>query len=87
MIVRTIDKQKLLELVKQYNWDPIPREVVDHWLCIWGHNITIETDSSPTLRASDPKSAGGPSPMDEQSTGGAQAEEKNTTENNQPTED
>lgn len=87
MIVRTIDKQKLLELVKQYNWDPIPHEVIDHWLCIWGHNTVIETDSSPTPRASDQKSAGDPALTDEQSTGGAQAEEKSTTENSQSTED
>ena len=56
MIIRTIDKQILLTLVSNYNWDPIPREVVDYWVKMHGKNITIEseeTDSSQTTRACD----------------------------------
>lgn len=45
MKVRTIRKDKLLELVNKYNWDPIPKEVVDHWLCIWGMTIEIEPET------------------------------------------
>ena len=54
MAVRVIDKQVLATLVSNYNWDPIPREVVDHWVKMYGKNITIEsekTESSHTLRA------------------------------------
>lgn len=56
MIIRTIDKQILLTLVSNYNWDPIPWEVVDYWVKMHGKNITIEseeTDSSHTTRACD----------------------------------
>ena len=81
MIIRTIDKQILLTLVSNYNWDPIPREVVDHWIKMHGKNITIEpeeTDSSHTTRACDQKSGDDPGSSDVQSTGGAQeCEEKN----------
>lgn len=45
MKVRTIKRDKLLELVNNYNWDPIPKEVVDHWLCIWGMTIEIEPET------------------------------------------
>ena len=45
MKVRTIRKDKLLELVNNYNWDPIPKEVVDYWLCIWGITIDVESDT------------------------------------------
>ena len=61
MIIRTIDKQILLTLVSNYNWDPIPREVVDHWIKMHGKNITIEpeeTDSSHTTRAPATKNLG-----------------------------
>lgn len=54
MTVRVIDKQVLATLVSNYNWDPIPREVVDHWVKMYGKNITIEsekTESSHTPRA------------------------------------
>ena len=54
MIIRTIDKQILLTLVSNYNWDPIPREVIDHWVKMYGKNITIEsekTEPSHTPRA------------------------------------
>ena len=74
MIIRTIDKQTLLTLVSNYNWDPIPREVVDHWVRMYGKNITIEpeeTDSSHTTRACDQKSEDDPGSSDVQSTDGA----------------
>ena len=74
MIIRTIDKQILLTLVSNYNWDPIPREVIDHWVKMHGKNITIEpeeTDSSHTTRASDQKSGDDPGSSDVQSTDGA----------------
>ena len=45
MKVRTIRKDKLLELVNNYNWDPIPKEVVNYWLCIWGSTIEIEPET------------------------------------------
>ena len=54
--MRAIDKQTLLTLISNYNWDPIPREVIDHWVKMHGKNITIEseeieeTDSSHTAR-------------------------------------
>ena len=83
MIIRTIDKQILLTLVSNYNWDPIPREVIDHWVKMHGKNITIEpeeTDSSHTTRACDQKSEDDPGSSDVQSTDGAQeCEEKNRT--------
>lgn len=83
MIIRTIDKQVLLTLVSNYNWDPIPREVIDHWVKMHGKNITIEpeeTDSSHTTRACDQKSGDGPGSSDVQSTDGAQeCKEKNRT--------
>ena len=83
MIIRTIDKQTLLSLVSNYNWDPIPREVIDHWVKIHGKNITIEpeeTDSSHTTRACDPESGDDLGSSDVQSTDGAQeCEEKNRT--------
>lgn len=85
MIIRTIDKQTLLTLVSNYNWDPIPREVLDHWVKMYGKNTTIEpdsTDSSHTTRACDPKSAGDPGSSSDQSTGGAQDCEENTENNN-----
>ena len=89
MTVRTIDKQILLTLVSNYNWDPIPREVVDHWIKIHGKNITIEpeeTDSSHTTRACDQKSGNDPRSSDVQSTDGAQECEKNTEQNNETNE-
>ena len=89
MIIRTIDKQILLTLVSNYNWDPIPREVVDHWMKMHGKNITIEpeeTDSSHTTRACDQKSRNDPGPSDVQSTDGAQECEKNTEQNNETNE-
>lgn len=54
MTVRIIDKQVLATLVSNYNWDPIPREVVDHWVKMYGKDITIEsekTEPSHTPRA------------------------------------
>ena len=89
MIIRTIDKQTLLTLVSNYNWDPIPREVVDHWMKMHGKNITIEpeeTDSSHTTRACDQKSGNEPGPSDVQSTGGAQEYEEKTEQNNKTNE-
>ena len=89
MTVRTIDKQILLTLISNYNWDPIPREVVDHWMKMHGKNITIEpeeTDSSHTTRACDQKSGDDPGSSDVQSTGSAQECEKNTEQNNKTNE-
>lgn len=92
MTVRIIDKQTLLSLVSNYNWDPIPREVIDHWVKIYGKNITIEpeeteeTDSSHTMRACDQKSEDGPGSSDVQSTGGAQECEEKTEQNNETNE-
>ena len=89
MIIRTIDKQILLTLVSNYNWDPIPREVIDHWVKMHGKNITIEpeeTDSSHTTRACDQKSGDDLGPSDVQSTGGAQECEEKTEQNNETNE-
>ena len=92
MIIRTIDKQTLLTLVSNYNWDPIPREVIDHWLKMYGKNITIEseetkeTDSSHTTRDCDPESGNDPGSSDVQSTDGAQECEENTEQNNETNE-
>ena len=89
MIIRTIDKQTLLSLVSNYNWDPIPWEVVDHWMKMYGKNITIEheeTDSSHTTRASDPESGDDPGSSDVQSTDGAQECEEKTEQNNETNE-
>lgn len=89
MIIRAIDKQTLLTLVSNYNWDPIPREVVDHWMKMHGKNITIEpeeTDSSHITRACDQKSGDDPGSSDVQSTDGAQECEENTEQNNETNE-
>ena len=89
MIIRTIDKQILLTLVSNYNWDPIPREVIDHWVKMHGKNITIEpeeTDSSYTTRACDQKFGDDPGSSDVQSTDGAQECEENTEQNNETNE-
>ena len=89
MIIRTIDKQILLTLVSNYNWDPIPREVVDHWMKMHGKNITIEpeeTDSSHTTRACNPESGNDPGSSDDQSTDGAQECEEKTEQNNETNE-
>ena len=89
MIIRTIDKQTLLTLVSNYNWDPIPREVIDHWVKMHGKNITIEpeeTDSSHTTRARDQKSGNDPGSSDVQSTDGAQECKENTEQNNETNE-
>ena len=89
MIIRTIDKQILLTLVSNYNWDPIPREVIDHWIKMHGKNITIEpeeTDSSHTSRACDQKSGDAPGSSDVQSTSGAQECEEKTEQNNETNE-
>ena len=89
MIIRTIDKQILLTLVSNYNWDPIPREVIDHWVKMHGKNITIEpeeTDSSNTTRAYDQKFGDNPGSSDVQSTDGAQECEENTEQNNETNE-
>ena len=92
MIIRTIDKQTLLTLVSNYNWNPIPREVIDHWVKIQGKNITIEseeteeTDSSYTTRAYDQKSGDDPGSSDIQSTGGAQECEEKTEQDNETNE-
>lgn len=89
MIIRTIDKQILLTLVSNYNWDLIPREVVDYWVKMHGKNITIEpeeTDSSHTTRACDQKSENDPGSSDVQSTGGAQECKENTEQNNKTNE-
>ena len=89
MIIRTIDKQILLTLVSNYNWDPIPREVIDHWMKMHGKNISIEpkeTDSSHTTRACDQKSGDYPGSSDVQSTGGAQECEEKTEQNNETNE-
>ena len=92
MIIRTIDKQILLTLVSNYNWDPIPREVIDHWVKMYGKNITIEpeeaeeTDSSHITRACDQESGNDPGSSDVQSTDGAQECEENTEQNNETNE-
>ena len=89
MIIRTIDKQILLTLVSNYNWDPIPREVIEHWVKMHGKNITIEpeeTDSSHTTRAYDQKSEDDPGSSDVQSTNGAQECEGKTEQNNETNE-
>lgn len=92
MIMRAIDKQTLLTLISNYNWDPIPREVIDHWVKIHGKNITIEseeteeTDSSHTTRACDPESGNDPGSSDVQLTGCAQECEGNTKQNNETNE-
>ena len=89
MIIRTIDKQVLLTLVSNYNWDPIPREVIDHWVKMHGKNITIEpeeTDSSHTTRACDQKSGNDPGSSDVQSIDGAQECGKKTEQNNETNE-
>ena len=92
MIMRAIDKQTLLTLVSNYNWDPIPREVIDHWLKMHGKNIAIEseeteeTDSSHTTRACDQKSGNDPGSSDVQSTDGAQECEEKTKQNNETNE-
>ena len=92
MIIRTIDKQILLTLVSNYNWDPIPREVIDHWVKMHGKNITIEpeetkeTDSSHTTRACDQKSGNYLGSSDVQSTDSAQECEENTEQNNETNE-
>lgn len=88
MIMRAIDKETLVRLASGYTWDPIPREVVDYWIKMYGKNITIEpeetkeTDSSHTTRACDSKSENNPGLSDVQPTGGAQECEENTTPNN-----
>ena len=46
MTIRAIDKQVLATLVSNYNWDPIPREVIDHWVKMHGKNITIESEKT-----------------------------------------
>ena len=87
--MRAIDKQILLTLVSNYNWDPIPREVVDHWIKMHGKNITIapeETDSSHTTRACDQKSGDDPGSSDIQSTDSAQECEEKTEQNNETNE-
>ena len=87
--MRAIDKQTLLTLVSNYNWDPIPSEVIDHWVKIYGKNITIEpeeTDSSHTTRACDPESGNEPGSSDVQSTDGAQECEEKTEQNNETNE-
>lgn len=87
--MRTIDKATLVGLASRCAWDPIPREVVDYWIKMYGKNVTIEpeeTDSSHTTRDCDSKSAGDPGSSSEQSTGGAQECEKKTEDNN-PDED
>lgn len=87
--MRAIDKQTLLTLISNYNWDPIPREVIDHWMKMYGKNITIEpeeTNSSHTMRACDPESGNDPGSSDVQSTGGAQECEENTEQNNETNE-
>ena len=89
MIIRTIDKQILLTLVSNYNWDPIPSEVIEHWIKMHGKNITIEpeeTDSSHTTRACDQKSGDDPGSSDVQSTGGAQECKEKTEQNNKTNE-
>lgn len=92
MIIRTIDKQTLLTLVSNYNWDPIPREVIDHWVKMYGKNTTIEpeetkeTDSSHTTRACDSKSENDPGSSDVQSTDSAQECEEKTEQNNETNE-
>lgn len=89
MIMRAIDKQTLLTLVSNYNWDPIPREVVDYWVKMHGKNITIEpeeTNSSHTTRACDQKSENDLGSSDAQSTDGAQECEEKTEQNNETNE-
>ena len=92
MIVRVIDKRTLIGFVSRYSYDLIPREVVDHWVKMYGENITIEpeeteeTNSSHTTRACDPKSGSDPGSSDVQSTGGAQECEKNTENSNEATQ-
>ena len=90
--MRAIDKQTLLTLISNYNWDPIPREVIDHWVKMYGKNITIEpeepeeTDSSHTMRACDPESGNDPGSSDVQLTDGAQECEEKTEQNNETNE-
>lgn len=92
MIIRTINKQTLLTLVSNYNWDPIPREVIDYWVKMHGKNTTIkpekteETNSSHTTRACDSKSENDPGSSDVQSTDGAQECEENIEQNNETNE-
>ena len=90
--MRAIDKQTLLSLVSNYNWNPIPWEVIDHWVKMYGKNITIEseeteeTDSSHNTRACDQKSGDDLGSLDVQSTDGAQEYEEKTEQNNETNE-
>ena len=92
MIMRVIDKETLIRLASRYNYNLIPREVVDHWVKMCGQNITIEseetdkTDSSHTTRACDPKSGNDLGSSDIQLTGGAQECEENTENSNEATQ-
>ena len=52
MTVRVIDKQVLTALVSDYNWNPIPREVIDHWVKMYGKNITIESEKTESSHTS-----------------------------------
>ena len=52
MTTRVIDKQVLTALVSDYNWDPIPREVIDHWMKMHGKNITIESEKTESSHTS-----------------------------------
>lgn len=53
--MRYVWKNDLMGLVQKYNYDRIPKEVIEHWVKMWGHDEVIEP--SQTDRSNDKSSS------------------------------
>lgn len=40
--MRYVWKNDLMGLVQKYNYDKVPKEVIEHWVKMWGHDEVIE---------------------------------------------
>lgn len=56
--MRYVEKQKLMELVSNYAYEQVPKEVMEFWVKMWGQDIDIQpepsnkpSDNSPSHRA------------------------------------
>lgn len=42
--MRYIEKQKLMELVSNYAYEQVPKEVMEFWVKMWGQDVDIQPE-------------------------------------------
>lgn len=53
--MRYVEKQKLMELVSNYAYEQVPKEVMEFWVKMWGQDIDIQPE--PSSKSSDNSSS------------------------------